>query len=92
MICFGYADFQFKKLYLWLDKQREGIKESIENHIKNAKKQADNIILEITSKVSRKEFHPVIKNYLSRTKKDREIWILHKNKLYKYKKNPITRG
>lgn len=84
--------FECKSIHVIKNMNREGIKESIENHIKNAKKQADNIILEITSKVSRKEFHPVIKNYLSRTKKDREIWILHKNKLYKYKKTPITRG
>lgn len=56
-------------------------KNAIENHIKKAKKQADNIILEIPSFVSRKLIHRTVTNYLSRSKKERIILVHWKNKL-----------
>lgn len=60
-------------------------KNAIENHIKKAKKQADNIILEISSSVARTTIHSTITNYLSRSKKERIIMIHWKNKLIIYK-------
>ena len=66
---------------------RPYVKNAIENHIKKAKKQADNIILEIDSKVDRETINAVVKNYLSRTDIDREIWVIWKRKLLKYKKS-----
>ena len=60
-------------------------KNAIENHIKKAKKQADNIILEIPSSVARTTIHSTITNYLSRSKKERTIMIHWKNKLIIYK-------
>lgn len=62
------------------------VKRGIENRLKKAKKQADNIILEITSNIKRKYIDNTINNYLSRTSKDREIWVIWKNKLIKYRK------
>ena len=56
-------------------------KNAIENHIKKAKKQADNIILEIPSSVARTTIHNTITNYLSRSKKERTIMVHWKNKL-----------
>ena len=60
-------------------------KNAIENHIKKAKKQADNIILEIPSSVARTTIHSTITNYLSRSKKERTIVVHWKNKLIIYK-------
>lgn len=64
------------------------VKNAIENHIKKAKQQADNIILEIPSAVNRKYINDIIINFLNRSKKDREVWIIWKNKLIKIKKTP----
>ena len=57
---------------------------AIENHIKKAKKQADNIILEIPSIVRRELIHYTVKKYLSRSKRDRIIMVRWKNKLLIY--------
>ena len=62
------------------------IKNAIENHIKKAKKQADNVILEIPSFVPRKQINKTIYNYIGRSKKDRIIIVKYKNKLIIYKK------
>ena len=76
------------KSMLGLDKlaDRKKQKNAIENHIKKAKVQADNIILEIPSFVDRKIIHKTINNYLCRSKKERTIMVSWKNKLLIYSK------
>lgn len=59
-------------------------KNAIENHIKKAKKQADNIILQIPSFVPRETIHRTVTNYLSRSKKQRIVMVHWKNKLLIY--------
>lgn len=69
--------------------QRSGNKKkyhnAILNHIKTAKKQADNVILEIPTFVSRKVIGTTIKGYLKQSSKSRLIIIKHGNKCYVYK-------
>ncbi len=60
-------------------------KNAIENHIKKAKRQADNIILELPSFMSRKNAENTIRNYLNRSKKKRIILVRLRNKLLVFK-------
>ena len=62
---------------------------AILNRIKDAKEQADNIVLEIPTFVSRKTVSNTILGYLKQSSKDRIIIVKHGNKCYVYKK---TRG
>lgn len=63
------------------------IKNTVENHIKKAKKQADNIILEIPKDVKYQYVEETITNYLNRTKNIKEIRIIW-NGYLKIKKAP----
>ena len=77
--------FDGKSMYgMRRDASPEQQKNAIENHIKKAKKQADNIILEIPSFVARATIHRTVTNYLSRSKKQRIIMVHWKNKLLIY--------
>ncbi len=58
---------------------------AIENHIKKAKKQADNIILEMPSFMDRKNAENTIRNYLNRSKTKRVIMARYGNKLLIFK-------
>jgi hypothetical protein len=58
---------------------------TILNHIKAAKKQADNVVLEIPKFVSRRVIHDTVRGYLSQSKKNRIIIVKHGNKCYVYK-------
>lgn len=78
--------FEGKCLFGLKNYERAYVKQAIENRIKKAKQQADNIILEIPSRVPRKYIEETVKNYLNRSNKNREIWVLWKNKLLKIKK------
>lgn len=78
--------FEGKSLLGLRSYERESVRQAVFHHIKKAKKQADNIILEIPAMVERESIHSAIKGYLSQSKKDREIWVIWKNKLLKYKK------
>ena len=60
------------------------IKEAIFNRIKKAKKQADNIILEISSNIKRKQIYQHINGYLKQSKKKRIIIVKWKNKLISF--------
>ena len=60
-------------------------KNAIENHIKKAKKQADNIILEMPSFIDRKNAENTIRNYLNRSKTKRVIMVKYCNKLLIFK-------
>ena len=60
-------------------------KNAIENHIKKAKKQADNIILEMPSFMDRKNAENTIRNYLNRSKTKRVIMVRYCNKLLIFK-------
>ena len=80
--------FEGKSLFGVKTTDRTGAKSAIENRIKKAKQQADNVILEIPSRFNRKHIREIVLNYISRTKKEREIWVIHKGKLIKYKKAP----
>lgn len=65
---------------------REGIKKTLENHIKKAKKQADNMVIVIPDWIPQSYIDEIIANYLSRTKHDRWIVIMWKSgnaKLFK---------
>lgn len=55
-------------------------KQSIENHIKKAKKQADNIILDIPDIFTEDCIDNTIQNYLNRSSKHRIIIVFHKGK------------
>lgn len=59
-------------------------KNAIETRIKKAKEQADNIILEIPSSVTRKLIHRTVTNYLSRSSRERIVMVHWKNKLLIY--------
>lgn len=80
--------FEGKSLLGLTDFSREHVKQMLENRIKKAKKQADNIVLEIPAMVERKVIGVTIQNYLSRSNKGREIWVIWKNKLIKYTRTP----
>lgn len=60
-------------------------KNAIENHIKKAKKQADNICLEMPSFMDRKNAENTIQNYLNRSKTKRIIMVRYRNKLLIFK-------
>ena len=57
---------------------------AIINHIKKAKRQADNIVLEIPSFVDRETIHRTVNGYLSQSRKERIIIAHWKNKLLVY--------
>ena len=61
----------------------------IQNRIKDAVKQADNVVLEIPTFVSRKSISKAVKGYLRLSSKDRFIIIKHGNKCYVYDKKYI---
>ena len=54
------------------------------NRIKSAKKQADNVVLEIPTFVSRKTISGTIKGYLMQSSKERVIIVKHGKKCYFY--------
>ncbi len=56
------------------------IKNAIQNRIKDAKKQANNIILEIPSHITRKQINRYIISYLKQSKTKRIIIVKWKNK------------
>ncbi|MBQ7451816.1 MAG: hypothetical protein IJV60_04605 [Prevotella sp.] len=58
---------------------------AILNHIKAAKKQADNIVLEIPTFVSRRVIGKTVNGYLKQSSKGRTIIIKHGRKCYVYK-------
>ena len=62
----------------------KAIKEAIFNRIKKAKKQADNIILEISGNIERKQIYRYINGYLKQSKKKRIIIVKWKNKLISF--------
>ena len=58
---------------------------AILNHIKSAKKQADNVVLEIPTFVSRRVIGKTINGYMKQSSKGRIIIVKHGNKCYVYK-------
>ena len=58
---------------------------AITNHIKKAKRLADNIVLEIPSFVGREMIHWTVNGYLSQSRKERIIMVHWKNKLLVYR-------
>lgn len=65
-------------------KDRKAVKSAIEDHIKKAKTQADNIVLLIPETIPSHLIHEFIKNYLNLSKTEREIVVLHGKKTYRY--------
>ena len=61
-------------------------KKRLENRIKKAKEQADNIIIEVPAHYDRQVIDYTIHNYLSRSSKERAIIILHGDDVYRYGK------
>lgn len=61
-------------------------KSAIEKRIKTAKKQADNMIIEVPGFISRKVIHATVINYLNRSKKKRIIIIKWMNRFFFYDK------
>ncbi|MDR3226061.1 MAG: hypothetical protein LBT56_00115 [Prevotellaceae bacterium] len=76
--------FEGKNMLGVKDKPDKQMKETIKKRIKEAKKQADNIILVMPSHVKRSLINSTIKNQLKASKTKREIWVIWKNKLLKY--------
>lgn len=62
---------------------------AILNHLKGAKKQADNVVLEAPTFIPRRIIWRTVTGYLKQTSKDRIIIVKHGSKCYVYKK---TRG
>jgi hypothetical protein len=60
---------------------------AIQNRIKEAKKQADNIILEIPSFIKRETIHSSVTNFLRQSKHERTIIVVWKNKCLIYGNN-----
>lgn len=58
---------------------------AILNHIKAAKKQADNVVLEIPTFVSRRVIGKTINGYMKQSSKGRIIIVKHGNRCYVYK-------
>ena len=74
--------FDGKSMYgLRRDANLKQQKNAIENHIKKAKEQAGNIVLEIPNFVERRYLSKVIRNYLAQSQKDRMIMVHYGNKL-----------
>ena len=63
------------------------IREAIFNRIKKAKKQADNIIIEIPSHITRKQFNKHVRSYLRQSKKKRIIIVKWKNNAIVFSNN-----
>lgn len=63
------------------------VKSAIENHIKSAKLQADNIVLQVPESFDKKTVRKTVLNYLNRSHKSREIWIIQGKRLRRYVKN-----
>ena len=61
-------------------------KQRLENRIKKAKEQADNIIIEVPTHYDRQVIDDTIHNYLSRSSKERTIIILQGDDIYRYGK------
>ncbi len=61
-------------------------KKRLENRIKKAKEQADNIIIEVPTHYDRQVIDYTIQNYLLRSSKERAIIILHGDDVYRYGK------
>ena len=61
-------------------------KKRLENRIKKAKEQADNIIIEVPTHYDRQVIDYTIHNYLSRSSKERAIIILHGDDIHRYGK------
>lgn len=69
---------------------RKDVKQAIENHIKKAKIQADNIVLDIPENIPYSYIKDTVINYLNLTKHNREIWILYGKKLRRYKSRRVN--
>ena len=69
---------------------RKDVKQAIENHIKKAKAQADNIILDIPENIPYSYIKDTVINYLNLTKHNREIWIVYGKKLRRYKSRRVN--
>ena len=69
------------------DMTKKQMKVAIENRIKKAKVQADNIILEIPDFFQKREIYKDIYSYMERTKHVRTILVKHKSKLLIFTKN-----
>lgn len=82
----GINNFYLNKLADIKEFNRDYVHNAIFNRIKKAKKQAKNVILEIPAMVDRRYINSAIESYFTTSSKDREIWIIWKNKLLKYKK------
>ena len=64
--------------------------QTVQNHIKKAKMQADNIILDIPENIPYSYIKDTVINYLNLTKHNREIWIVYGKKLRRYKSRRVN--
>ena len=67
-------------------KSKEAYRRSIQKRIKDGKTQADNIVLEVPTFVSKSTIKSAIKGYFSVSNKSRIIIVKHGDELYIYKK------
>ena len=83
----GGRTFDAKSLYdLKRRTDSENYQHAIQNKIKKAKDQAENIILDIPDFVPQKDIKGAIHGFLKVSHKKRTILVRYKNKLYIYKK------
>lgn len=54
------------------------------NRLKSAKKQADNVVLEIPTFISRNTISDTVKGFLMQSSKDRIVIVIHGDKVYTY--------
>lgn len=83
----GGRTFDAKDMFNIEAKEKESVINSIKNHIKSAKMQADNVILRIPKWVKRSWINNAVKGFLARSNHDRIIIVIINNKTIVYKKN-----
>ena len=81
----GGMIFDAKSLFN-VKRRESGYQNSIINHLKKAKKQAPNIILDIPDFINLNEAGKAISDFLRQSKHDRVVLVRRKGKLYMYKK------
>ena len=69
-----------------VERKEGGYQNTILNHLKKAKKQAPNIILDIPDFINLNEAGKAISDFLRQSKHDRVVLVRRKGKLYMYKK------
>lgn len=69
---------------------KQATKSAIDNELRKAKKQADHIVLHITSDISVADLADAISDRMARAENVNELWLMHNDNLIKLKKAELT--